>query len=362
MAAWPVFGQKEDPAAESPDAAAMKDTCADTAQVVEFKTGSAALTPDDRAALDEVITWLQQDDSRYSRVEGWADPRGNAGKNEVLSQQRAQAVENYISSQGVDPGRVKVRARGETDIPPAPGGSERVAVVRLCSTQTAQETPPPAPAAEEPPPAEPAPPPEPAPAPPPSGMAATGISGGPAAPTQPYSVIGMGLSAGGGVIGFTDSQARDNVNDGGEWEARLTIGTRIPVGLDLAYVGSAQGLNVAGLDTNAYLLGNGAEADLRLQWPKGMFRPYAFGGVGWTHYSVQRSTVVGTALTSSDDIGTIPFGVGIAIGKVNGLLFDIRGTGRATFDDDVLSPLYSGTGQDAPLTSWAVTARLGAEW
>src|SRR5205085_11506843 len=57
---------------------------------------------------------------------------------------------------------------------------------------------------------------------------------------------------------------------------------------------------------------NGGEADLRLQWPKGMFRPFAFGGIGWTHYSIARSSTTGTAVLHGDDVGTVPFGAGIA--------------------------------------------------
>jgi hypothetical protein len=99
-----------------------------------------------------------------------------------------------------------------------------------------------------------------------------------------------------------------------------------------------------------------------VQWPKGMFRPYAFGGIGWTHYSVQRSETAGTTAFASDDIGTVPFGVGIALGQVNGLLFDLRGTGRYAFDDDFLAAATAGSGENARLHSWAVTARLGAEF
>jgi hypothetical protein len=179
---------------------------------------------------------------------------------------------------------------------------------------------------------------------------------------RPTSGIGMGLSAGGGVTGFTEQGARNAADTGGMWEVRLTFGTRLPLGVDVAYVGSAQSLNIAGLSSNAVALGNGGEADLRLQWPKGMFRPFAFGGIGWTHYSITRSSTFGTAVLEADNIGTVPFGAGIAIGKVDGLLFELRGTGRYAFDDQLFEGVYAGTGQSSRLHSWAVTARLGAEF
>ncbi len=351
--AFPAYGQEEN----------KPDECKASAGVVEFSTGSAKLNASARETLDGVAAWLRDDDKRLTVVEGYTDPSGAAMSNQKLSIKRAQAVENYLHGKGIDTERMETHGRGETAAPPEPAEttSGRVVVLSECQPAPAAhaETPPPPPA-ETPPPAAQE---RPEPAPPPSLPAPSGeLAGGPVAPATPSSGFGMAITAGGGVTGFTEQGARNSADTGGMWEARLTFGTRLPVGLDLAYVGSAQNLNVAGLSSNASMIGNGGEADLRLQWPKGMFRPFAFGGIGWTHYSIAKSSTVGTAVLDGDDIGTVPFGAGIAIGKVNGLTFELRGTGRYAFDDQLLEGVYAGTGQSARLHSWAVTARLGAEW
>src|SRR4051794_5979540 len=176
---------------------------------------------------------------------------------------------------------------------------------------------------------------------------------------QPLSGMGLALSAGGGVAGFFNSGARDAANDGFTWDVRLTLGTRIPVGLDLAYLGSVQELTVAGLDSDALLIGNGAEAALRVQLPSGLFRPYLTGGIGWTHYSIHDSNLT-AGLPRGDTIGTVPIGVGLAIGKPNSITFDLRAVGRIAFADDLFDPLAR-TGGSSSLNSWGVTARLGGE-
>jgi len=159
------------------------------------------------------------------------------------------------------------------------------------------------------------------------------------------------------VGGFFTGGARDAASDGFTWDVRLTLGTRIPVGLDVAYVGSVQEMKLAGLDTDALLVGNGAEAAVRLQYPRGMVRPFISGGLGWTHYSVDRTDLV-AGLSGGDSIGTVPLAVGIAVGHVNGLTFDLRATSRIAFDDDLLDQVSGGSS----LSSWAFTARLGAEF
>jgi outer membrane protein OmpA-like peptidoglycan-associated protein len=369
-------GAQED-ANKSSNDSATTENCSDKPEVLRFQSGSATLNPEARRTLDQVAEELRGDDKQVARVEGYTDPVGNPDVNETLSARRAQAVESYLKRKGVDTERVETHGRGEAaEAPAEPNPDQRIAKVTTCErklevAQPAEEQQPAqAPPVEETPP--PPPPPAtatPAPAPmapapdvevPPPAPEAEGISRSAAEGARaPLLGAGLGITAGGGVVGFQDSGSRSIANTGGSWEARLTLGTRTPVGLDLAYVGSAQDLNFVGLDTRAYLLGNGAEADLRLQWPRGVVRPFIFGGIGWTHYSVERGTVAGTRLRSSDDVGTVPLGVGLAIGLPHGVMFELRGTERLTFDDDIFSNSgVSSTGLD----NWNATARLGAEF
>jgi len=191
--------------------------------------------------------------------------------------------------------------------------------------------------------------------------AETGVSARSYEP-RPMSGIGMGITAGAGVTDFWYNRARSFTDAGVTWDARLTIGTRLPVGLDLAYVGSSQNINLAGFSTDAYLLGQGVEAALRLQYPRGWVRPYAFGGVGWRQLSIKRQNVFGTGFNDYDNQGTVPFGVGVAVGQVNGIMFDLHGTGRVMFDDDLLRNVLQGQGDHAATNNWDVTARIGGEF
>jgi hypothetical protein len=368
---------KTDDQAKASAKADSEKECKELATIVDFKVSSKALGEKQKRSLNEVADWLKQGQDRWARVDGYADATGPQEMNQVLSEKRAQAVESYLETKGVDPDRVETHGQGEA-IPgetPDVASVGRVAIVTHCepqeaapATATAEPAQPaqpaePTPTPPPPPPAEPTPPPAETPPPAPSAEmaapAATGVSATAMEP-KPLSGFGVALTAGGGVMGFVEQTPRDAVDTGGTWDVRLTLGTRTWVGLDLAYVGSAQGMNVAGLDTDAVLVGNGAETDLRIQYPFGWVRPYVFGGVGWNHYSVQRSSVFNTGLLQSDDEGTIPFGVGVAFGQVNGVTFDIRGTGRATFDDD----LFDGIGgtNNRNTATWGVTARIGGEF
>jgi hypothetical protein len=179
---------------------------------------------------------------------------------------------------------------------------------------------------------------------------------------RPMSGIGIGVSAGAGVIDFTQKRARSFTDPGVTWDARVTLGTRLPVGLDLAYVGSSQNIHLAGFPTDAYLLGQGVEGALRIQYPRGMIRPYIFGGAGWRQLSIKRANVYGTGFLSYDNQGTVPFGAGLALGQVNGILFDIHGTGRYIFDDDLLRNVLQNQGENYHTYTWDVTARIGGEF
>ena len=94
------------------------------------------------------------------------------------------------------------------------------------------------------------------------------------------SEIGVGVTLGGGAVGFWQDGTKSFVDIGGSWDVRATIGTRLPIAFELAYVGTAQGMNALGLDTNAILLGSTAEGDIRINILRGRVQPYVFGGAG----------------------------------------------------------------------------------
>jgi hypothetical protein len=178
----------------------------------------------------------------------------------------------------------------------------------------------------------------------------------------PHSRIGVETTIGGGETGFVDDNARAFTQTGGTWETRVAAGTRRYVALEAAYVGSAQNINALGVGDNARLVGNGVEGDLRINLTRQMVQPYLFGGVGWDHYRLSMNGANTSSLRDQDDIMTVPFGVGVAFRLTPGFTFDVRGTGRAAFYDDLMDGPYAASGQDARLHTWNVGGRLGWEF
>lgn len=67
---------------------------------VYFKYGSSALTPEDRQKLDDLAHRAINAKGYVIEVAGFADTTGKASRNQVLSEQRANAVIRYLEQQG----------------------------------------------------------------------------------------------------------------------------------------------------------------------------------------------------------------------------------------------------------------------
>jgi outer membrane protein OmpA-like peptidoglycan-associated protein len=83
---------------------------------VTFATGSAAINPGFRTLLDRVAASLQQYPNSLVDVYGYTDTVGSATSNQRLSEQRAQAVANYLISRGVSSSRLRWMGFGETSL------------------------------------------------------------------------------------------------------------------------------------------------------------------------------------------------------------------------------------------------------
>jgi hypothetical protein len=174
--------------------------------------------------------------------------------------------------------------------------------------------------------------------------------------------VGIEATLGGGVIGFVDNGARTFANPGGSWEARMTFGSRFPVAFEAAYVGSAQGIVALGLSSNAVLLGNGGEATLRINLTTTRLQPYLFGGGGFTRYQLTNTAVNLSSVRSTDDVGTVPTGVGMSARLSKEFFIDVRGTYRFTFNDQLFATASAASGAgNAGLDSWNAIGRLGFE-
>ena len=111
---------------------------------VLFVTGKAELLQIARDRLNQVAKSLKElDDDKLVSVEGFTDSRGADDMNLKLSQDRANAVKDYLVSQGVKPEKLRSVGRGEgnpvasNDTPEGRANNRRVEIVIQSSAQAA---------------------------------------------------------------------------------------------------------------------------------------------------------------------------------------------------------------------------------
>jgi len=130
------------PAMRAHEPSPASDAAPSVNLTVNFPTGSADLTPGARASLDNLGKALASSDlAGYRfRIEGHTDNVGSKEANLALSQQRADAVVSYLTSQyNVAPSRLEAVGKGQEDplVPTPPQTPEaknrRVQVINLGS-------------------------------------------------------------------------------------------------------------------------------------------------------------------------------------------------------------------------------------
>lgn len=106
------------PAADSSRPAAQKPSAGKASLLITFMTNSSELTSETMATLDVLARALQSDALAgfTFKVEGHADPRGDPGQNMVLSQQRAEAVAQYlVNKHGILSERLEALGKGSSE-------------------------------------------------------------------------------------------------------------------------------------------------------------------------------------------------------------------------------------------------------
>ena len=81
---------------------------------VLFKVGKPELLPSSNAALNQLAAELQARPALRLRIAGHADKIGEPDKNQVLSEQRAEAVKAFLVQAGVAGGRLSTVGYGDT--------------------------------------------------------------------------------------------------------------------------------------------------------------------------------------------------------------------------------------------------------
>lgn len=105
--------------------------------LIQFDFNSARVRPESRQALANLSQALQSAELGASRfaVEGHTDAKGGVDYNLKLSQQRAQAVRDFLKTQGVDEARLVATGKGSTELAnaaePFAAENRRVRIVNL---------------------------------------------------------------------------------------------------------------------------------------------------------------------------------------------------------------------------------------
>jgi hypothetical protein len=161
--------------------------------------------------------------------------------------------------------------------------------------------------------------------------------------------IGVGITLGGGISRFTDEQLRMRFDTGisGTWAARVTLGTHVPLALELGYTGARMGP----------LIGTSVEGALRWNLrPHAAFTPYTFAGVGWQRYDVREAL---SGMPGHDDITVFPIGGALAYRDTSGVTIEARATFRAATNSNLVTDRSGGP---ADLNSWEASSNVGYEF
>lgn len=105
--------------------------------LIQFDFDSARVSPQSQQALANLSQALQSSDLASSRfaVEGHTDAKGNTGYNLKLSESRAQAVRDFLKTQGVASDRLQAAGKGASELAnsaaPFAAENRRVRIVNL---------------------------------------------------------------------------------------------------------------------------------------------------------------------------------------------------------------------------------------
>lgn len=83
---------------------------------IQFKTASFVVEDHYKSQLDGLASELRKDPKLKIELSGFADQRGESTYNQVLSEQRAKAVKDYLVSQFVNDNQIITQSFGESEL------------------------------------------------------------------------------------------------------------------------------------------------------------------------------------------------------------------------------------------------------
>ena len=124
----------------SVDAATAKEVAAEQSSLslqIQFDFNSARIKPESSTALGNLATALQSKELLEAKfaIEGHTDAKGGADYNQKLSQQRANAVRDFLASKGVEVTRLSTTGKGSSELAnkddPLAAENRRVKIVNM---------------------------------------------------------------------------------------------------------------------------------------------------------------------------------------------------------------------------------------
>ncbi len=104
-----------------PDGAASVTTLATMREMIHFATDSSILTPAATLTLDSKLAIFRENPAMRIVIVGNTDERATDTYNMALGTRRAEAAKAYLVSKGVNPMRIEISSRGESQ--PIAGGT-----------------------------------------------------------------------------------------------------------------------------------------------------------------------------------------------------------------------------------------------
>lgn len=171
-----------------------------------------------------------------------------------------------------------------------------------------------------------------------------------------YERWGLSLAAAGGPEAFA-SRGNTGTDIGGGWAVRASFGSKKLIGIEAAYIGSAQSISATGMANNAVLVGSGVQGNLRLNMgPQLAIAPFLYAGAAWRHYSLTNSDPNTSAVRSTDNVAEFPIGAGLQY-VYRGLLLDARLDYRFTQNGNMM-PAAS----NMDMNRWAIQGGVGYQF
>jgi outer membrane protein OmpA-like peptidoglycan-associated protein len=98
-----------------------------------FHTAATELDDNDRKRVSQLADFLNRYPMLTVKLDGFADPRGSAEQNLVLSEQRIEAVKRLLVEHGIDETRIFTAAHGESQSVAPAGNFDAYALERRVS-------------------------------------------------------------------------------------------------------------------------------------------------------------------------------------------------------------------------------------